>query len=115
MFELVHVTKNLLFPSGQEKNVNMTGVAAISLPLISSRAVPKRYEETRPVLIQGCAHSTIIGKSLPVCPSQLARAVLLSQLYKPNIAQTQVKDELKILCQPIIIIIEVYTTKIFSY
>lgn len=37
------------------------GMAAVNLPLIAQRTVPKRYEETRPVLIQGCAHSKIIG------------------------------------------------------
>jgi len=45
-----------------------TGVAAIYLPLITPRHVPKRYEETRPVLIQGCAHNRIIGMKSTCSP-----------------------------------------------
>ncbi|XP_053406552.1 uncharacterized protein LOC128559291 [Mercenaria mercenaria] len=37
------------------------GTATVSLPALTPRNVPRRYEETRPVLIQGCAHSRIIG------------------------------------------------------
>lgn len=33
----------------------------VSLPALTPRNVPRRYEETRPVIIQGSAHSTIIG------------------------------------------------------
>ena len=37
---------------------------AQSLPSISTRyrGVPKRYEETRPVVIQGHAHTRILGE-----------------------------------------------------
>ncbi|XP_053406555.1 caldesmon-like [Mercenaria mercenaria] len=37
------------------------GTSTVSLPMLTPRNVPRRYEETRPVLIQGCAHSRIIG------------------------------------------------------
>lgn len=50
------------------------GTAAINLPLITPRNVPKRYEETRPVLIQGCAHSRIIGLGHELHRKELEKA-----------------------------------------
>lgn len=38
------------------------GTTMMSLPKLPVRRVPRRYEETKPVMIQGCAHSKILGK-----------------------------------------------------
>lgn len=47
---------------GKAEKMPLEGeTAAVGLPQLMSRTVPRRYEETRPVYIQGCAHSKILG------------------------------------------------------
>ncbi|KAL4231451.1 hypothetical protein ACF0H5_009028 [Mactra antiquata] len=50
------------------------GTSVISLPKLPTKTVPRRYEETRPVLIQGCAHSKIIGLGQELHKKELEKA-----------------------------------------
>ncbi|KAH3785055.1 uncharacterized protein LOC127841122 [Dreissena polymorpha] len=52
----------------------MSEAATFNFPRLMPKAVPRRYEETKPVLIQGCAHSKIIGLGHELHQKELEKA-----------------------------------------
>ncbi|XP_052770516.1 uncharacterized protein LOC128210296 [Mya arenaria] len=68
------------------------GTAAVNLPIISNKMVPKRYEETKPVLIQGCAHNRIIGLGHELHKKELEKAEQ-EKLHAMRVAEQAVWEE----------------------
>lgn len=68
------------------------GTSTVTLPVLTPKTVPKRYEETRPVLIQGCAHSKIIGLGHELHKKELEKAEA-EKLHEIKLAEHAVWEE----------------------